>query len=173
MFGLKKKSEAYKYWKLFREMKPELHVTALFDANLDTNSGGEFVKEEALIEIVKNYADTFGLELDWKSDTKGARFKEDLMARLSHSKPYTKIGNNHDKCLDIVIVVNQLLTGYDSQYVNVLYLDKELENDNLIQAMSRTNRVYDNNEKPLGLVKFYRKIYTMRRNLTEALRLYC
>ncbi len=165
--------EAYKYWKLFREMKPELHVTALFDANLDTNSGGEFVKEEALIEIVKNYADTFGLELDWKSDTKGARFKEDLMARLSHSKPYTKIGNNHDKCLDIVIVVNQLLTGYDSQYVNVLYLDKELENDNLIQAMSRTNRVYDNNEKPLGLVKFYRKIYTMRRNLTEALRLYC
>ena len=52
------------------------------------------------------------------------------------------------KLLDIVIVVDQLLTGFDSQYVNVLYLDKVLENDNLIQAISRTNRVYDNNEKP-------------------------
>ncbi len=165
--------EAYEYWKLFREMKPELHVTALFDANVDTNSGREFVKEEALRVIVENYVNTFGVELDWKKDTKSTKFKEDLMARLSHSKPYTRIGNNHDKCLDIVIVVDQLLTGFDSQYVNVLYLDKVLENDNLVQAISRTNRVYDNNEKPLGLVKFFRKIYTMRRNLDEALKLYC
>lgn len=165
--------EAYEYWKLFRDMKPELHVTALFDANIDTNSGGEFAKEEALSKIVKNYADTFGLDLDWKTDHKCIKFKEDLIARLSHSKPYTGIGNSHDKCLDVVIVVDQLLTGFDSQYVNVLYLDKVLENDNLIQAISRTNRVYDNNEKPLGLVKFFRKIYTMKRNLDEALKLYC
>ncbi len=165
--------EAYKYWKLFKETKPGLHVTALFDANLDTNSGGEFVKEEALIKIVKDYAVTFDLKLDWKTDTKCAKFKEDLMARLSHSEPYTNIGNNHEKCLDLVIVVDQLLTGFDSQYVNVLYLDKVLENDNLIQAISRTNRVHDNNEKPLGLVKFYDKIYTMENNLNEALKLYC
>ena len=129
--------EAYEYWKLFREMKPELHVTALFDANLETNSGGEFVKEAALIEIVKNYADTFGLELDFKSDTKGAKFKEDLMARLSHSKPYTKIENNHDKCLDIVIVVNQLLTGYDSQYANV-------QVDDIDENIKTLNRTYKN-----------------------------
>lgn len=165
--------EAYKYWKLFRDIKPELHVTALFDANVDTNSGEEFAKEEALIKIVENYAETFDLDLNWKTDSKCVKFKEDLIARLSHSEPYTKIGNNHDKCLDIVIVVDQLLTGFDSQYVNVLYLDKVLENDNLIQAISRTNRVYDNNEKPLGMVKFFRKIYTMKRNLNEALKLYC
>lgn len=165
--------EAYAYWKLFRDMKPELHVTALFDANVDTNSGSEFEKEKALIEIVDNYSNTFGLDFSWKSDPKCIRFKEDLMARLSHSNPYTRIGNDHSKCLDIVIVVNQLLTGFDSQYVNVLYLDQVLENDNLIQAISRTNRVYDNNEKPLGLVKFFRKIYTMKRNLDEALKLYC
>lgn len=165
--------EAYEYWKLFRDMRPELHVTALFDANVDTNSGSEFEKENALIEIIDNYSKTFGLSIDWKSDPKCVRYKEDLMARLSHSKPYTGIGSDHDKCLDIVIVVDQLLTGFDSQYVNVLYLDKVLENDNLIQAISRTNRVYDNNEKPLGLVKFFRKIYSMRRNLDEALKLYC
>ncbi len=165
--------EAYKYWKLFRDLKPELHVTALFDTNVDTNYGDEFEKEKALSKIVENYAQTFNLELNWKADSKCAKFKEDLMARLSHSKPYTEIGNNHDKCIDIVIVVEQLLTGFDSKYVNVLYLDRVMENDNLIQAISRTNRVYDNNEKPLGLVKFYRKIYTMKRNLTEALKLYC
>ena len=165
--------EAYQYWKLFRQMKPELNVTALVDANLDSNSGTEFEKEKALIEIVDNYSKTFGLDIDWKSDQKCGRFKEDVMARLSHSHPYTRIGNDHSKCLDIVIVVDQLLTGFDSKYVNVLYLDKVLENDNLIQAISRTNRVYDNNEKPLGLVKFFRKIYTMKRNLDEALKLYC
>ncbi|MBR6623366.1 MAG: type I restriction endonuclease subunit R [Ruminococcus sp.] len=165
--------EAYEYWKLFKNMAPDLNVTTLFDANVDSNSGKEFEKEKALIEIVSDYSKTYGLDLDWKTDSKCVRFKEDLMARLSHSKPYTMIGNDHRKCLDIVIVVDQLLTGFDSQYVNVLYLDKVLENDNLIQAISRTNRVYDNNEKPLGLVKFFRKIYSMKRNLDDALKLYC
>lgn len=75
--------------------------------------------------------------------------------------------------MDIVIVVDQLLTGFDSQWVNVLYLDKVMDTDNLIQAISRTNRVYNNVEKPWGMVKFYRKPYTMQRNLNEALKLYC
>ncbi len=56
---------------------------------------------------------------------------------MSHSKPYTKIGNNHDKCLDIVIVVNQLLTGYDSQYANV-------QVDDIDENIKTLNRTYKN-----------------------------
>jgi type I restriction enzyme R subunit len=52
-------------------------------------------------------------------------------------------------------------------------MDKEMEYDNLIQAISRTNRIFDNDEKPWGMVKFYRKPETMRRNLDKALELYC
>lgn len=163
--------EAYEYWQLFKKLAPQLRVTALFDASTDTNTGREFNVEKALTAIVKDYSDTYGLNLSWKDDPKCEKFKEDLIARLAHSKPYTNIGN--DQCLDIVIVVHQLLTGFDSQYVNVLYLDQVLETDGLIQAISRTNRVFNNEEKPMGFLKFYRKIHTMEVNLTEALRLYC
>jgi len=166
-------SEACEYWRLFRKIAPNLHVTAIFEPNTDSNSGSEFDKEKALIEIVDNYSKTFGLKVSWKDDKSLSVFKEDVIARLSHTKPYTTIGNNHSKCLDIVIVVDQLLTGFDSQYVNVLYLDKILTFDNLIQAISRTNRTYDFVEKPMGYIKFFRKCYTMQKNLEEALALYC
>lgn len=108
-----------------------------------------------------------------RTDPHYERFKSDLTARLAHKKPYQHIANDAAKCLDLVIVVDQLLTGFDSVYLNVLYMDKVMESDALIQAISRTNRIYDNAEKPWGMVKFYRKTNTMRRNLQDALELYC
>lgn len=165
--------EAYEYWKLFRARNPELHVTALFDPNTNTNSLSSIDKDKMLTDIVSNYNDTFGTKFDRKTDSNYSMFKKDITARLAHKDAYKHIGNNHAQIIDIVIVVNQLLTGYDSQWINVLYLDKAMEADALIQAISRTNRVYNNNEKPWGMVKFYRKPYTMKRNLNEALKLYC
>ena len=165
--------EAYEYWKLFRVKAPDLHVTALFDPNINTNSTAVFDKETALADIVDNYNDMFGTKFNRKSDPKYANFKKDLTSRLAHKEAYKHIGNNHNKVIDIVIVVDQLLTGFDSQWLNVLYLDKVMDTNNIIQAISRTNRVYNSIEKPWGMVKFYRKPYTMRRNLKEALKLYC
>ena len=165
--------EAYAYWKLFQEKAPQLHVTALFDPNVNADSGGVVEKEEWLIEIVDKYNADFHTKYDRKSDPKYEGFKSDLIARLAHKKPYRYIGSDHDKCLDIVVVVDQLLTGFDSVYLNVLYMDKVLESDSLIQAISRTNRVYNSDEKPWGMVKFYRKPHTMRRNLDKALEMYC
>lgn len=165
--------EAYKYWKLFKTMNPDLNVTALFDPNIDTNGASVFDKERALADIVDDYNKTFGTKYDRKTDPKYAAFKKDLTDRLAHKDAYKHIGSKHKDILDIVIVVDQLLTGFDSQYINVLYLDKVMDTDNIIQAISRTNRVFNSNEKPWGMVKFYRKPYTMKRNLNEALKLYC
>lgn len=165
--------EAYEYWKLFKAMAPNLHVTSLFDPNINANSASVFNKENALADIVSDYNNTFGTKFDRKIDPKYATFKKDLTDRLAHKGSYKHIGNNHANALDIVIVVDQLLTGFDSQWLNVLYLDKVMDTDNIIQAISRTNRVLNNNEKPWGMVKFYRKPYTMKRNLNEALKLYC
>ena len=165
--------EAYEYWKLFKNMAPDLHVTALFDPNINVNTASVFNKEKALAEIVNHYNDIFGTKYVRKTDPKYAGFKKDLTNRLAHKDSYKHIGNNHANALDIVIVVDQLLTGFDSQWINVLYLDKVMDTDNIIQAISRTNRVLNNNEKPWGMVKFYRKPYTMKRNLKEALKLYC
>lgn len=165
--------EACKYWELFQEKAPELNVTALFDPNINTNTTSVFEKEKALEKIVDDYNKRFQTTYDRKTDPNYEGFREDLTNRLAHKETHKHIGNDRKQCVDLVIVVDQLLTGFDSQRINVLYLDKVLEADNLIQAISRTNRVYDNNEKPWGMVKFFRKTYTMRRNLKEALRLYC
>lgn len=165
--------EAYAYWQLFHEMAPDLHVTALFDPNIDQNTAGVIDKEEWLIAIIGRYNEQFDTQFNRRTDPHYERFKSDLTARLAHKKPYQHIANDAAKCLDLVIVVDQLLTGFDSVYLNVLYMDKVMESDALIQAISRTNRIYDNAEKPWGMVKFYRKTHTMRRNLQDALELYC
>ncbi len=53
-----------------------------------------------------------------------------------------------------------MLTRYDSKWVNTLYLDKTLEYANIIQAFSRTNRLFVL-DKPFGNIRYYRKKHTM------------
>ena len=59
---------------------------------------------------------------------------------MAHKKPYQRIGR--DQQLDIMIVVDQMLTGFDSKWVNTIYMDKLLRYEGLIQAFSRTNRLF-------------------------------
>ncbi len=61
----------------------------------------------------------------------------------------------HSQKIDIIIVVEMLLTGFDSKYLNTLYVDKSLKYHSLIQAFSRTNRVL-NDTKPYGNVLEFR-----------------
>ncbi|MDD6283567.1 MAG: DEAD/DEAH box helicase family protein, partial [Oribacterium sp.] len=165
--------EAYEYWKLFQKKAQKLHVTALFDPNVNSNEKSTSSKEQHLIEIIIRYNKDFGTQYNRKTDPGYAAFKEDIMSRLSHKQAYKYIGNDPSKCLDLVIVVDQLLTGFDSAYINVIYMDKVMESEALIQAISRTNRIYDKEEKPNGLVKFYRKPESMKKKLENALELYC
>jgi type I restriction enzyme R subunit len=58
--------------------------------------------------------------------------------------------------IDITIVVDMLLTGFDSKYLNTLYVDKKLKHHGLIQAFSRTNRVL-NGTKPYGNILDFRQ----------------
>jgi len=60
------------------------------------------------------------------------------------------------KKIDIIIVVDMLLTGFDSKYLNTLYVDKNLKHHGLIQAFSRTNRVL-NGTKPYGNILDFRQ----------------
>lgn len=163
--------EACKYYEMFKSS--DLNVTTLFDPTIDNSGDGALDKEEALINIVNDYNTKFHTMFDRKTDPDLKKFKKDIIKRLSHKKEYKYIGKEPSQCIDLLIVVDQLLTGFDSQYVNTLYLDKVLETDRLIQAISRTNRVYDKEEKPFGIFRFYRKPYTMQKNLEDALRLYC
>ena len=64
-----------------------------------------------------------------------------------------------------------MLTGFNSKWVNTLYLDKVLVYERLIQAFSRTNRLFGP-DKPFGTIRYYRRPYTMRRNIDDAFKLY-
>lgn len=165
-------AEACIYYEIFNSTT-NLNVTTLFDPTIDNSGDSSLDKEDALIKIVDDYNNKFHTLFDRKTDSDLKKFKKDIIKRLSHKNEYKNIDKDPSQCIDILIVVDQLLTGFDSQYVNTLYLDKVLETDKLIQAISRTNRVYDKEEKPFGIFRFYRKPYTMQKNLDDALRLYC
>jgi type I restriction enzyme R subunit len=155
------------YYKTLKKAKPDLKITALFDSTVDNDGDSEY-KEEALVEIIEDY------NAQYNQDFKLANFgkmKKDIASRLSHKAPYLRIETEPDKQLDILIVVNQMLTGFDSKWVNTLYIDKEMKYENIIQAFSRTNRLFGP-DKPHGTIRYYRKPHTMERNVDAAIKLY-
>ena len=159
--------EAISYYHLFKERAPQLQVTALFDPSIDNNAGST-VKEDALCEIIGDYNASYGKQFTIPT---WAAMKKDISSRLSHKTSYGNIGTNRSQRLDLLIVVDQMLTGFDSKWVNTLYLDKVIEYENIIQAFSRTNRLFGP-DKPFGVIRYYRKPHTMRRNIDRAVKLY-
>ncbi len=115
-----------------------MKVTALFDPSIDNNAGST-VKEDALVELIEDYNKAYGQEFTiptWPA------MKKDISARLSHKKPYVNVDSNRDSRIDLLIVVDQMLTGFDSKWLNTLYLDKVIDYESIIQAFSRTNRLF-------------------------------
>lgn len=159
--------EAINYYRIIKAASPALKVTALFDPNIDNNGGAEF-KEDGLVEIIEDYNSRYGQSFTVPSF---AKMKKDIAARLAHKKPYERIEREPEKQIDLLIVVDQMLTGFDSKWVNTLYLDKMLEYENIIQAFSRTNRLFGP-DKPFGTIKYYRRPHTMEKNIEAAVKLY-
>ena len=167
LFATSSIPQAIRYYRIFKERAPELKVTALFDPSLlNDNPDQVLYKEDGLVEILQDYNERYGQRFDLAGH---AKFKKDLSLRLAHKKPYINL--QPEGCIDLLIVVSQMLTGFDSKWVNTLYLDKVLQYADLIQAFSRTNRLFGL-EKPFGVIKYYQRPHTMRRNIEEAVRLY-
>ncbi len=167
IFATSSIAEAIIYYKLMKEKCPELKVTCLFHPSIDNEEGFQF-KSDGLVEIIQDYNARY--ERDYTFASHDA-FKKDLAFRLAHKSPYERIEHDKNKQIDIVIVVNQLLTGFDSKWVNTLYLDKILKNEEIIQAFSRTNRLFGP-KKPFGTIRYYRSPHSMERNIQEAVRIY-
>lgn len=159
--------EALEYYKRFKDASTNLKVTALFDPSID-NNGGAKVKEEGLKELIEDYNERYNQ--DYRAATFG-KMKKDIAARLAHKKPYERIEREPEKEIDLLIVVDQMLTGFDSKWINTLYLDKVLRYENIIQAFSRTNRLFGP-DKPFGTIKYYRRPHTMEKYIEAAVKLY-
>lgn len=169
--------EAIDYYRLLKAAMPELRISCLFDPNISNEDGDykeykgqkcAFYKEQGLVEILTDYNKLYGQDFSIPTH---ARFKKDLSLRLAHKEQYKRIEREAEKQLNLLIVVDQMLTGFDSKWVNTLYLDKILEYENVIQAFSRTNRLFGP-DKPFGIIRYYRKPHTMEQNIQKAVKLY-
>ena len=109
-------------------------------------------KKAALKAIIEDYNARFGTnhrigEFDL--------YYQDVQKRIKDQQ-YPNTDLPHAQKIDITIVVDMLLTGFDSKYLNTLYVDKNLKYHGLIQAFSRTNRVL-NDSKPYGNILDFRQ----------------
>ena len=161
--------EAITYYTIFRNERENgnhsLNITALFDSS-DDNGNNSILKMESITQILSDYNDMFGQSYTHASYD---RFKKDLCKRLAHKDPYRNVEKQQQ--LNIVIVVDQLLTGFDSKWINTVYLDKKQCGKNFIQTASRTNRLFGP-EKRHGTIVWYRYPHTTTANFEEAVNEY-
>lgn len=108
-------------------------------------------KKKALTEIINDYNTQYGTNHDINNFD---AYYQDVQQRIKDHQ-YSNRDYPHKNKIDITIVVDMLLTGFDSKYLSTLYVDKNLKYHGLIQAFSRTNRIL-NDTKPYGNILDFR-----------------
>jgi type I restriction enzyme R subunit len=109
-------------------------------------------KKAALKAIMADYNAQYGTNHDINNFD---LYYQDIQKRIKDQQ-YPNADLPHAQKIDITLVVDMLLTGFDSKYLNTLYVDKNLKHHGLIQAFSRTNRVL-NDTKPYGNILDFRQ----------------
>ena len=124
------------------------------------------LKKKALKAIIDHYNERYGTN---HSFGEFDLYYQDVQQRIKDQKfPNRDLPKKGEEKIDITIVVDMLLTGFDSKYLNTLYVDKNLKHHGLIQAFSRTNRVL-NGTKPYGHILDFR---SQQDNVDAAIRLF-
>lgn len=171
-------NNAIEYYKLFKEIQKKkkeenpnyipLNIASVFsppaEGNKDIlqiqedlvqekedNKQNPEEKKAALKMIIDDYNKQYGTN---HSIFEFDLYYQDLQRRIKDQK-YSNKDYPHQNKIDITIVVDMLLTGFDSKYLNTLYVDKNLKYHGLIQAFSRTNRIL-NDTKPYGNILDFR-----------------
>ncbi len=109
---------------------------------------------DKLEDYIQDYNETFGTKYSTKNQDDFYNYYNDLSKKL---KDREKDPENPDNRIDILLVVNMFLTGFDAKKVNTLYVDKNLKHHGLIQAYSRTNRIL-NEKKAQGNIVVFRNL---------------
>jgi len=158
-----------RYYKIFKELDPKIKIGAVFtyaandsqdDELTGTNQGfaKETVTADDLQAIVDDYNQMFGT--GFSIENFGAYY-DDINLRMKKKRADMQP-------LNLLLVVNMFLTGFDAKKLNTLYVDKNLEYHGLVQAFSRTNRVL-NDKKPFGKIVCFRNL---KNNVDAAIKLF-
>ncbi|MEA1052257.1 type I restriction endonuclease subunit R [Lamprobacter modestohalophilus] len=171
-------NDAIAYYRLFQQAQAErqaadpefrpLHITCVFSPPAEGNKDVKQLQEDlpqekadnqqepeqkkaALVQIMADYNAQYGTNHKLSDFD---LYYQDVQQRIKDQRyPNSDVPRQHK--IDLTIVVDMLLTGFDSQYLNTLYVDKNLKHHGLIQAFSRTNRVL-NDTKPYGNILDFR-----------------
>lgn len=139
---------------------PRIAITYSLEENSETSQQDQ----EEMTTIIQEYNTYY--RTAWSlQDIE--RYNGDINNRLAKKKAEFK---EFGRQVDLVIVVDRLLTGFDAPTVQTLFVDRNLEYAGLIQAFSRTNRTYP--EKTKGLIVTFRKPATMEENVSKGTKLY-
>ena len=174
-------NDAIKYYEAFKQLqaerqadKPEfvpLKVAAVFSPPAEGNKDIRQIQEDlpqekkdnqhdpegkktALKAIIADYNEQYGTNHDINNFD---LYYQDIQQRIKDQQfPNHDLPDKGAEKIDITIVVDMLLTGFDAVYLNTLYVDKNLRHHGLIQSFSRTNRIL-NTTKPYGHVLDFRQ----------------
>jgi type I restriction enzyme R subunit len=116
----------------------------MIDENSEDTSGLDVSSRDFLDNAIKDYNAMFGTSYDTSSD-KFQNYYKDVSQRVK------------DREIDVLIVVNMFLTGFDATTLNTLWVDKNLRLHGLLQAYSRTNRIL-NSVKTFGNIVCFRNL---------------
>jgi len=172
-------NDAIAYYRLFQEIQAQkqtedrdfmpLNIACVFSPPAEGNKDVQQIQEDlpqektdneqepdqkkaALANIIADYNDRYGTN---HSVNEFDLYYQDVQKRIKDQQ-YPNSDLPHAQKIDITIVVDMLLTGFDSKFLNTLYVDKNLKYHGLIQAFSRTNRVL-NDTKPYGNILDFRQ----------------
>lgn len=171
-------ANVFQYYDLFQKKKAlgehDLRIATIFTygANEDSEEAQDYLpgdedfyiaaepketyktshSRDKLDSYIADYNQMFGTSFSTKDSQQFENYFKNISQRL---KDREKENFNHEKDrLDIVIVVNMMLTGFDAKKVNTLYVDKNLKQHGLIQAYSRTNRILGERKSQGNILAF-------------------
>lgn len=172
-------NDAIEYYNLFKVVQAEkkaanssfqpLNIACVFSPPAEGNKDVQQIQEDlpqekldnaeapeekkaALKAIIADYNASYGSN---HSIYEFDLYYQDVQKRIKDQQ-YPNEDFPHAEKIDVTIVVDMLLTGFDSKFLNTLYVDKNLKHHGLIQAFSRTNRVL-NDTKPYGNILDFRQ----------------
>ena len=176
--SIPKAQRYYKLLKRIKEGKDELKIDPeilksypdfpkfAITYSVAENEEGSRVNQEEMQAALNDYYEMFGTQ--YGMDTIGS-YNSNLNERLARKEKKYK---DREQQLDLVIVVNRLLTGFDAPCLSTLFMDRQpLSPQDIIQAFSRTNRLFDSN-KQYGQIVTFQSPELFKEKINEALKMY-
>ena len=162
MFAVSSVDAAKAYYQTFKQLqsavKNPLKIATIFSfaANEEQDAIGDIVDESFEVDAMNSSAKEFlKLAIDDYNDYFATSYDVDAKSFQNYYRDLAKRVKNKE--VDLLIVVGMFLTGFDARTLNTLFVDKNLRYHGLIQAYSRTNRIY-NSTKSFGNIVTFRDL---------------